>query len=241
MHDLLAAGIDVVTTVNVQHLESLNDDVEAITGVKQRETVPDHVVRDADQIQLVDLSPGGPAPPARARERLPGRADRRVAHASTSGSATSPRCASSRCCGWPTGSTTRSPIYRRDHRIESPWPARERVVVAVTGGAEGDTLLRRGARIAQRAAGSELLAVHVLATDGLPSAPPATIAEQRRLVESLGGTFHTVVGEDVATAVVDFARGVNATMIVVGVSRRSRLARGRSRRATAPRSPGWPA
>ena len=57
VHDLLAAGIDVVTTVNVQHLESLNDDVEAITGVRQRETVPDHVVRDADQIQLVDLAP----------------------------------------------------------------------------------------------------------------------------------------------------------------------------------------
>ena len=57
VHELLDAGIDVVTTVNVQHLESLNDDVEAITGVKQRETVPDHVVRDADQIQLVDLPP----------------------------------------------------------------------------------------------------------------------------------------------------------------------------------------
>ena len=101
--ELLDAGIDVISTVNIQHLESLNDVVEAITGVEQRETVPDAVVRAADQIELVDMSP----------EAL----RRRLAHgnvysprrstppsATTSGPATSPRCASSRCCGSPTGS-----------------------------------------------------------------------------------------------------------------------------------------
>jgi two-component system sensor histidine kinase KdpD len=111
--------------------------------------------------------------------------------------------------------------YRADHSIDGTWPARERIVVAVTGGPETETLLRRGARIAQRAAGTELLAVHVLPTDGLPATPSATIGAHRTLVESLGGKFHTVVGEDVPSAVVDFARGVNATMIVVGVSRHS--------------------
>ena len=221
VHDLLDAGIDVVTTVNVQHLESLNDDVEAITGVKQRETVPDHVVRDADQIQLVDLLRRHCAGGSRtATSTGPSRSTPRSPSTSGSGNLTALR---ELALLWLADRVDDAlTTYRREHRIESPWPARERVVVAVTGGAEGDTLLRRGARIAQRAAGSELLAVHVLATDGLPSAPPATIAEQRRLVESLGGTFHTVVGEDVPTAVVDFARGVNATMIVVGVSRRSR-------------------
>ncbi|KQY23516.1 histidine kinase [Cellulomonas sp. Root485] len=221
VHDLLAAGIDVVTTVNVQHLESLNDDVEAITGVKQRETVPDHVVRDADQIQLVDL-----APEALRRRLAHGNVyraeqiDASLTQYFRVGNLTALR---ELALLWLADRVDDAlTTYRRDHRIESPWPARERVVVAVTGGPEGDTLLRRGARIAQRAAGSELLAVHVLATDGLPSAPPARIAEQRALVESLGGTFHTVVGEDVPSAVVDFARGVNATMIVVGVSRRSR-------------------
>ncbi|MEN0128072.1 MAG: sensor histidine kinase KdpD [Brevundimonas sp.] len=221
VHDLLDAGIDVVTTVNVQHLESLNDDVEAITGVKQRETVPDHVVRDADQIQLVDL------PPEALRRRLAHGNVYRAAQIDASltqyfrvGNLTALR---ELALLWLADRVDDAlSTYRREHRIESPWPARERVVVAVTGGPESDTLLRRGARIAQRAAGSELLAVHVLATDGLPSSPPAQIAEQRRLVESLGGTFHTVVGEQVAGAVVDFARGVNATMIVVGVSRRSR-------------------
>ncbi|MEZ0446952.1 DUF4118 domain-containing protein [Cellulomonas sp. ICMP 17802] len=221
VHDVLAAGIDVVTTVNVQHLESLNDDVEAITGVKQRETVPDHVVRDADQIQLVDL-----APEALRRRLAHGNVyraeqiDASLSQYFRVGNLTALR---ELALLWLADRVDDAlATYRRDHRIETPWPARERVVVAVTGGPEADTLLRRGARIAQRAAGSELLAVHVLATDGLPSAAPGAIASQRRLVESLGGTFHTVVGEDVATAVVDFARGVNATMIVVGVSRRSR-------------------
>ncbi len=107
VEELRAAGIDVVTTVNIQHLESLNDEVERITGVRQRETVPDEVVRTADQIQLVDMSPDA--------------LRRRLAHGNvyrprtstprsppTSASATSPRCASWRCCGWPTASTTRS-------------------------------------------------------------------------------------------------------------------------------------
>src|SRR6478736_3931925 len=215
------AGIDVITTVNIQHLESLNDEVERITGVRQRETVPDEVVRTADQIQLVDMSPDA------LRRRMahgniyrPEQIDASLTSYFRVGNLTALR---ELALLWLADRVDDAlGDYRRAHRIESPWPARERVVVAVTGGPEGDTLLRRGARIAQRAAGSELLAVHVLATDGLPSAPPARIAEQRRLVESLGGTFHTVVGEDVASAVVDFARGVNASMIVVGVSRRSR-------------------
>lgn len=221
VHDLLAAGIDVVTTVNVQHLESLTEDVEAITGVRQRETVPDHVVRDADQVQLVDL------PPQALRRRLAHgnvyRADQVDASLSSyfrEGNLTALReLALLWLADRVDDALTR---YRADHAIAGTWPARERVVVALTGGPESATLLRRGARIAERAAGSELLAVHVLATDGLPSAPPAALAADRELVESLGGTFHTVVGEDVPSAVVDFARGVNATMVVVGVSRHSR-------------------
>lgn len=221
VHDLLAAGIDVVTTVNVQHLESLTEDVEAITGVRQRETVPDHVVREADQIQLVDLSPQA------LRRRLAHgnvyRAEQIDASLSSyfrEGNLTALReLALLWLADRVDDALTR---YRADHAISGTWPARERVVVALTGGPESATLLRRGARIAERAAGSELLAVHVLATDGLAAASPAALAADRELVESLGGTFHTVVGEDVPSAVVDFARGVNATMVVVGVSRHSR-------------------
>jgi two-component system sensor histidine kinase KdpD len=221
VHDLLGAGIDVVTTVNVQHLESLTEDVEAVTGVRQRETVPDHVVREADQIQLVDL------PPQALRRRLAHgnvyRAEQVDASLSSyfrEGNLTALReLALLWLADRVDDALTR---YRSEHAISGTWPVRERVVVAVTGGPESATLLRRGARIVERAAGSELLAVHVLATDGLPAASPAALAADRELAESLGGTFHTVVGEDVPSAVVDFAHGVNATMVVVGVSRHSR-------------------
>ncbi len=98
--------------------------------------------------------------------------------------------------------------YRAEHGIEGTWQARERVVVALTGGPEGETLIRRGARIAARSAGGELLAVHVSSQDGLRSAAPGALAAQRTLVESLGGTYHQVVGDDVPRALVEFARSV---------------------------------
>src|SRR5205085_2215685 len=121
---LLDAGIDVISTVNIQHIESLNDVVRQITGVVQRETIPDAVL---------------------------------------------------------------------------------------TGGREGATLVRRGARIASRASGGELFAVHVSTSDGLAEANPGILAGQRALVETLGGTYHQVVGEQIPRALVDFARSVDAT------------------------------
>lgn len=219
--ELQSAGIDVITTVNIQHLESLNDEVEAITGVRQRETLPDAVVRNADQIELVDMSPEG------LRRRLAHgnvyraeQIDASLASYFRLGNLTALR---ELALLWVADRVDDAlDSYRREHEIASSWPARERVVVAVTGGAESETLVRRGARIAQRAAGSELLAVHVVPTDGLLGTTQEAILAQRRLVESLDGTFHTVIGEDKASAVVDFATGVNATMIVVGVPRHGR-------------------
>ncbi len=222
--ELLAAGIDVITTVNIQHLESLNDEVERITGVRQQETVADDVVRMADQIQLVDMSP----------EAL----RRRMAH----GNIYKPEMVDASLTSYfRVGNLTalrelallwladrvddQLDDYRRAHRIQETWPAKERIVVAVTGGPESETLIRRGARLAQRAAGAELLAVHVLATDGLRHGDERRIDRAQELVASVGGTFHSVVGEDVSAAVVDFAAGSNATMIVVGVSRHGRLRR----------------
>ncbi|HCX85005.1 MAG TPA: histidine kinase, partial [Micrococcales bacterium] len=115
--------------------------------------------------------------------------------------------------------------YRDEHAIQDTWQARERVVVAVTSGREGETLVRRGARIAARSAGGELVVVHVIATDGLRAGDPDDLLRSRALTESLGGTFHEVVGDDVGRAVVEFARGVNATQVVVGLSRRGWWAR----------------
>ena len=135
------------------------------------------------------MSPAGAAAPDGARQRLPARADRRRAVATTSASATSPRCASSRCSGWPTRSRGRCSSTAPSTASTGTWETRERVVVALTGGPEGETLLRRGARIAARAVGGELLAVHVARSDGLTGANPAALAAQRALVESLGGTL----------------------------------------------------
>lgn len=106
------------------------------------------------------------------------------------------------------------------------WETRERVVVALTGGPEGATLIRRAARIAARCAGGELLAVHIARSDALAAgASPAALARQRALVESLGGSYHSVVGDDVPTALLEFARAENATQLVLGTSSRSRLER----------------
>ncbi|MFD4958006.1 DUF4118 domain-containing protein [Microbacterium sp. NPDC058389] len=219
---LLDAGIDVITTVNVQHIESLGGVVEQITGVAQRETVPDAVVRAADQVEVIDLSPQS------LRDRLSAglvypaeRIDAALSNYFRLGNLTALRELALLWLADEVDSALKS--YRAEHGIEGTWQARERVVVALTGGSEGETLLRRGARIAARSAGGELLAVHVSSQDGLRSGNPTALAAQRALVESLGGTYHQVVGDDVPRALVEFARSANATQLVIGVSRRGRL------------------
>ena len=115
--------------------------------------------------------------------------------------------------------------YRTDQHVTDIWETRERVVVALTGGPESETVLRRAARIAARSGSAELLVVHVLRGDGLAGAPVGALAGLRRLADGLGASFHTVVGDDAPRALLDFARGVDATQLVLGTSRRSKLAR----------------
>jgi two-component system sensor histidine kinase KdpD len=223
VEELLDAGIDVITTVNVQHIESLNDVVEKITGIVQRETVPDAVVRGADQIEVVDLAPQSLRDRLAAGSVYPAeRIDAALSNYFRLGNLTALRELALLWLADEVDSALKS--YRTEHGIEGAWQARERVVVALTGGSEGETLLRRGARIAARSAGGELLALHVTSQDGLRSEAPGALAAQRALVESLGGSYHQVVGDDIARSLVEFARSVNATQLVIGVSRRSRLA-----------------
>ncbi len=223
VEQLLAAGIEVLTTVNVQHLESLNDVVQTITGVPQRETVPDEVVRAADQVELVDIAPEA------LRRRMahgniypPDRVDAALGNYFRLGNLTALR---ELALLWLAGTVEEQlDQYRTDHHIAATWETRERVVVALTGGNEGDTLIRRAARIAARNTGADLLAVHVTRSDGLTDTNPATLSRQRLLVESLGGTYHQVLGDDIPTALLTFARAENATQLVLGASRRGRLA-----------------
>ncbi|MFC4564556.1 ATP-binding protein [Nocardiopsis mangrovi] len=222
--ELLAAGIDVISTVNIQHLESLNDVVQQITGVRQRETIPDEIVRRADQIELCDMSPHslrrrmshGNIYPA---EKI----DAALSNYFREGNLTALR---ELALLWVADRVDEGLArYRGEHKIRQTWEARERVVVALTGGPEGETLLRRAARVAARSRGgrpqpSHLMAVHVVSSDGLRHVPPEALARQRQLLAELGGTYHQVVGDDIPTALLEFARGVNATQIVLGSSRR---------------------
>jgi two-component system sensor histidine kinase KdpD len=220
--ELLEAGIDVISAVNVQHLESVTDVVEQITGVLQRETVPDAVVRAADQVELVDMTAEA------LRRRMahgniypPEKIDAALTNYFRAGNLTALR---ELALLWLADKVDEGlQKYRAEHDITSTWEARERVVVALTGGSEGDTLIRRGSRIAARASGGDLLAVHVTKSDGLTGANPANLARQRRLVESLGGSYHQVVGDNISEALLTFAKAENATQLVLGASRRSWL------------------
>ena len=133
VEELLAAGIDVISTVNIQHLESLNDVVERITGIRQRETIPDHAVRARRPDRARRHGARGAAPAPRPRQHLRRREDRRRPRQLLPARQPRRRCASWRCCGSPTGSTTALQDYRERHGITRPWETRERVVVALAG------------------------------------------------------------------------------------------------------------
>ncbi|OON80508.1 sensor histidine kinase [Streptomyces tsukubensis] len=219
VEELLAAGIDVVSTVNIQHLESLGDVVESITGVRQQETVPDEVVRRAAQIELVDMSPQ-----ALRRRMAHGniyksdKVDAALSNYFRPGNLTALR---ELALLWVADRADEYlQQYRGEHNIRTTWQARERIVVGLTGGPEGRTLIRRASRMAAKGSGSEILAVYIARSDGLTAASPKELALQRTLVEDLGGTFHHVIGDDIPAALLDFARGVNATQIALGSSRR---------------------
>ncbi|SDH83508.1 two-component system, OmpR family, sensor histidine kinase KdpD [Actinokineospora alba] len=223
IEELLDAGIDVLSTVNIQHLEGLNDVVERITGVRQQETVPDEVVRRAEQVELVDLTPEA------LRRRLAHgnvypehRVDAALGSYFRPGNLIALRELALLWVADQVDVALRR--HRADESITDTWETRERVVVAVTGGPESETMVRRARRIASRA-GADFLVVHVLRGDGLTGADPHALARLRTLADDVGATFHTVVGDDVPTALLDFARGVDATQLVLGTSRRSRLAR----------------
>ena len=223
VEELLDAGITVITTVNVQHLESLNDVVAQITGIEQQETVPDEIVRAANQIELVDITPEA------LRRRLAHgnvyaaeRVDAALSNYFRKGNLTALR---ELALLWLADQVDAAlEKYREENKITATWEARERVVVAVTGGAESETLVRRAFRIASKSS-AELMVVHVVRGDGLSGVSAPAMGKVRELAISLGATLHTVVGDDVPTALLDFAREINATQLVVGTSRRSRWAR----------------
>jgi two-component system sensor histidine kinase KdpD len=223
VEELLDAGITVISTVNIQHLESLNDVVAQITGIEQQETIPDSIVRQASQVELIDITPEA------LRRRLshgnvyaPERIDAALSNYFRRGNLTALR---ELALLWLADQVdTALAKYRAENKITDLWEARERVVVAVTGGPESETLVRRASRIASKSS-AELMVVHVIRGDGLAGVSERRMGKIRELANSLDASLHTVVGDDVPTALLDFARENNATQLVIGTSRRPRWAR----------------
>jgi two-component system sensor histidine kinase KdpD len=217
--ELLHAGIDVWTTMNVQHIESLHRNVETITGVAVRETVPDWVVDQADEISLVDISveemhrrmrEGNIYPPAQARMALQ--------NFFRKGNLTALRELALRR----TAETVDDALerYMIAHAIAEPWAATERILVGVDGRPFSKDLIRRGWHLA-RALKAPLLVVHVQ-PEGSPLPPDAAagLRDNLELAEDLGAEVLTVAAPDVATALVRLIQERHITQVVLGRSRR---------------------
>ena len=218
VEDLLAAGIDVISAVRVGYLDSLADVVTKITGAAPRQTVPDSVVRAAGEIELVDAAP----------EALRDRLARGHIYPADQVEAA--------LCGWfQTGNLSAlrelallwlaaalagGPRHLPGGSDPGSGQARERVVVALSGGPEGETLIRRAARIAARS-GGDLLAVHATRPGRPAGSNQAVLAAQRQLAESAGGTYHQLADEDIPAALLAFAHAHDATQLVLGASPRT--------------------
>jgi two-component system sensor histidine kinase KdpD len=218
--EILDAGIDVITTVNIQHLESIADAVEQMTATHVRERVPDWVVRKADQIELVDSSPE-----ALRRRMLHGNIypSEKVPQALTHFFRTDNLIALRELALRFLADETEEELleHLRRHQASVLWETTERIMVAVTGAPGTDGLLRRAARIASRVKG-ELDVVHVVTGDATGPGDRRGVEELRILTADLGGRWHEVQGQDAARTLIGFAREHQITQIVIGSSQRSR-------------------
>jgi two-component system sensor histidine kinase KdpD len=214
--DLLAEGITVITTVNIQHLESLNDVVANITGIRQQETVPDWVLDLADQVELVDMSPHA--------------LQRRMMHGNVYPDARKAELALRRFFTAENLTALRELALMRvanlvDDELLQRWSkghvpeTRERVLVCVSRPGFSEYLVRRGCRIAQRA-GGDLLVVHVRTEDEPPD--PEWLKEIEQLTNDLGGTFSVVDAHSSVDGIISFAYEQHITQIVVGEPLRPR-------------------
>src|SRR5579884_2346030 len=218
--EILDGGIDVITTVNIQHLESIADSVEQMTGIEVRERVPDWVVRKADQIELVDSSPE-----ALRRRMLHGniypqsKVPQALTHFFQTDNLIALRELALRFLADETEEELREHLRRR--QADVIWETTERIMVAVTAAQGTDVLLRRAARIASRVKG-ELLVVHVGSGDAAPPRDRQRIEQLHELATDLGARWDEVQDHDPSRALTRYAREHQITQIVIGSSQRSR-------------------
>jgi two-component system, OmpR family, sensor histidine kinase KdpD len=217
--DILGAGINVITTVNIQHLESIADEVEQMTGAPVRERVPDWVVRKADQIELVDSSPeqlrrrmlhGNIYP----KKKVP----QALTHFFRTDNLIALRELALRFVADDSDEELLEHLRRRQSGVL--WETTERIMAAVTAAPGTDVLLRRAARIAFRVKG-ELDVVHIVVGDTSPAGDGQPIEGLRELTADLGARWHEIEDDDPARALVSFAREHQVTQIVIGSVQRS--------------------
>ena len=218
--EILAAGIDVITTLNIQHLESIADEVEHMTGAQVRERVPDWVVRKADQIELADSSPeqlrrrmlhGNIYPEERVHQAL--------THFFQTDNLIALRELALRFLADETDEDLLEHLRRRES--QGVWETTERIMVAVTAAPGTGVLLRREARIASRVK-ADLDVVHVEGGDASRPAERRSLGRLRELASDLGARWHELQVDDPAQAIARFARQHQITQIVIGSSQRSR-------------------
>lgn len=223
VEELLKAGISVYTTLNVQHLESLNDVVAQITGVVVRETVPDHIVEQADSVQLIDI------PPEDLIKRLKegkvyirGQVEQALRHFFRPGNINALRELALRY----TASRVDKELseYMREHNIEGPWPASGRVMVCVGASPFSAQLIRAARRLATGLQ-PDWIALHVelARRSPLSDAERDRISRNMKLAAELGALTLSVTGDDMVESVLETARLHNVTAIVVGKPRHGRL------------------
>jgi len=218
--EILDAGIDVITTVNIQHLESIADAVEQMTGAQVRERVPDWVVRKADQIELVDSSPE-----ALRRRMLHGniypqaKVPQALTHFFRTDNLIALRELALRFLADETEEELLEHLQR--HQATVLWETSERLLVAVTAAPGTDAIVRRAARMAARIK-ADLHVLHVISGDGARQSHAPQLAILRQVATDVGANWDEIQADDPAEAVIEFARSHQITQIVVGSSSRSR-------------------
>jgi two-component system, OmpR family, sensor histidine kinase KdpD len=222
VEELIAAGIDVFTTLNIQHVESLNDVVARITRIRVRETVPDSILDQADDIEVVDLSPEDLIKRLReGKVYVPQQAERAIRHYFSQGNLTALRELALRRTAQRVDEQLLS--HMREHAISGPWPAGERVLVCVSEIPGTAGLIRYARRVADHLrAPCTAIYVETARTQRLADGERDRIADFLRLAERLGASTITIPGRNIAEEVVAYAAANNVTQIVIGKSSRSR-------------------
>jgi two-component system, OmpR family, sensor histidine kinase KdpD len=216
---LLAAGINVLSTLNVQHLESLNDTIFEITGVRVRETVPDRVLKDADEVQMIDITPRALVNRLeRGDIYRPDKVPQAKENWFREGNLNALREIALREIAQEVDDDLEA--YRQERRIAQPWAAHDKILVCLSPTQSSLRLLRRGWRTARRLKG-EVVAVYV------ESRPPtaleqAILTSDLALADQLQIPVVTLQGTDIAAELVRYAREKNVTQLIVGHSDRSR-------------------